>query len=115
MANTYTFQNPNVEAYVEYKGFADVVFIVHWRMIGTSSEINPHTNEKYTAFQYGQVTLDTENLDPATFVSKDNLTETIVIDWVKDALGEDEIATIKASIKADIDEQKNPTTETFTV
>ncbi len=114
MANTYTWQNPTVDAYLDHDGFSDCVYCVHWRLVGTSSETDGEGN-KYTASVYGTINLDLSNLDPSTYVAKDDLTKTIVNDWVKEKMGDSEVAALKAELKANIDSQITPTTETFTV
>ena len=115
MANTYTWdQTPAVDAYLDHDGFDNCVYTVHWRLTGTSSETNPE-GDKYTASVYGAVGLDLSNLSPATYVSKDDLTPTIVNDWVKETLGDEQVASLKAGLKANIDLQITPTTETFKV
>tara|TARA_R110002167_G_scaffold22845_1_gene81487 strand:- start:288 stop:635 length:348 start_codon:yes stop_codon:yes gene_type:complete len=115
MANTYKWEdNPTVNAYLEHDGFDDCVYTVHWRLTGTSSETNPE-GDKYTASVYGTVSLDLSDLSPASYVSKDDLTPTIVNDWVKETLGDEKVAAMKAGLKANIDLQITPTTETFRV
>lgn len=115
MANTYKWEdNPTVDAYLEHHGFDDCVYTVHWMLTGTSSETNPE-GDKYTASVYGTVSLDLSDLSPASYVSKDDLTTTIVNDWVKAVIGDKEIALMKAQLKNTIDKEITPTTETFKV
>tara|TARA_Y100001970_G_scaffold284914_1_gene403320 strand:+ start:162 stop:506 length:345 start_codon:yes stop_codon:yes gene_type:complete len=114
MANTYTFQDPTVNAYLNHDGFSDCVFCVHWRLVGTSSQTDSEGN-KYTASVYGTINLDLSNLDPSTYVAKDDLTKTIVNNWAKAAIGDSEVAALKAGLKENIDSQITPTTETFAV
>ena len=103
-----------MDAYIEYEDYSDTVYCVHWRLTGTSSETDPE-GEKYTASVYGTVSLDLSDIDPDTYVDKDDLTSTIVNNWVKAAMGDDEVASLKAGLKANIDQQITPTTETFAV
>ena len=60
----------------------------------------------YSAGAYGSVGFQRpENLIPFA-----DLTETIVVGWVKEALGADEkVAEIEAALQAQLDEQRNPT------
>ena len=63
-----------------------------------------------------QCPLDLNDFRPqATYVDKDDITETIATDWAKAALGEEQIVVMKAGLKANVDEQMNPTKETFSV
>ena len=103
-----------MDAYIEYEDYSDTVYCVHWRLTGTSSETDPEGN-KYTASVYGTINLDLSDIDPDTYVDKDDLTSTIVNNWVKAAMGDDEVASLKAGLKANIDQQITPTTETFAV
>ena len=118
MANTYTWQaDPTVDAYTDHEGFDDCVFCIHWRLNAKSSETHEVDGEQvpYTATVYGTVGLDLSDLSPGSYIDKDDLTSTIVNDWVKATMGDAEVASLKAGLKANIDEQKNPTVETFTV
>ena len=115
MANTYAWEdNPTVDAYLDHDGFNDCVYTVHWRLTGTSSQIDPEGN-KYTDSVYGTVDLDLSDLTPATYIPKADLTPTIVTNWVKTALGNSKVASLKAGLKANIDLQITPTMETFKV
>lgn len=98
MAVTYTWIVSQLECYPEYEGQSDVVTVVHWRMDGTDGE--------YTAGVYGSVGL-TLDLD-APFTPYDNLTETQVIGWVKDALGEEQVDAYEANVAQQIENQINP-------
>jgi hypothetical protein len=98
MTNTYNWTVAQMEAYPEYEGHSDVVFTVHWRMEGTDGE--------YTAGVYGSVGL---TLDPeATYVAYADLTEAQVIGWVKEALGEEQVASYEANVAAQIAALVNP-------
>ena len=107
MAMSYTWAVNPLDAYIEYEDFANTVYTCHWRLNGADGE--------YSASSYGTVSLDLNDLDPATYVDKDDITETIATDWAKAALGEEQIVVMKAGLKANVDEQMNPTKETFSV
>ena len=98
MATTYNWTVAQIECYPEYEGQPDVVTTVHWRMDGTDGE--------HTAGVYGSVGL---TLDPeAKFAPFADLTEKQVIGWVKDALGEEQVAEYEANVAAQIDALVNP-------
>jgi hypothetical protein len=62
-------------------------------------------NEAYNAGAYGSIGFERpENLIPYS-----NLTEDLVISWVKEALGDDKITEIEAALQAQLDEQAHPT------
>ena len=98
MAITYNWTVAQLDAYPTYENHADVVFTVHWRCDGTDGE--------YTAGVYGSVGL---TLDPeATFTPYADLTEAQVVGWVKDALGEDQVANYEENVAAQVAALVNP-------
>jgi len=98
MAITNTWAVVQMDAYPEYEGNADVVFTVHWTLNATDGE--------HAGGVYGSVGL---TLDPeATYVPYANLTEAQVIGWVKDALGEEQVAAYEANVAEQIANQINP-------
>jgi len=46
------------------------------------------------------------------FVSYDDLTESVVMGWVKDSLGEEEVASIEEVLTAKVTAQMSPTSQT---
>ena len=107
MAMSYAWVVNPLDAWLTYEDFTNTVYTCHWRLNGADGE--------YTATSYGTVSLDLSDLDPATYVDKDDITETIATDWAKAALGDEKIVDMKAGLKANVAEQMNPTKETFRV
>ena len=98
MPTTYTWTIAQLDCYPEHEGHTDVVFTVHWRLDGTDSE--------YTAGVYGSVGL---TLDPESpFTPYAALTKDQVVGWVKDALGEEQVAQYEESIAKQIENEKKP-------
>lgn len=98
MTVSYLWHIAALDCYPEYEGHTDVVFTAHWRCDGTDGE--------YTAGVYGSVGL---TLDPdAPFTPFADLTEAQVVGWVKDALGEEQVAAYEANIDKQIADQINP-------
>ena len=60
-----------------------------------------------TAGAYGSVGFG--DPDPDNYTPFDQLLEDQVIDWVKTALGDEQVASIEASLEAQIQEKLNPT------
>ena len=87
---------------------ADVIFNVHWRLNGVDEPRIERSGDSY-----GVVSLDTEDL--STFTAFADITEENVIGWVEAALGEDQVAALKASIDAQIAEKITPTVVTKTI
>ena len=98
MAITNTWGVVQMDCYPEYDGETDVVFTVHWTLNGTDGT--------YNGSVYGTVGL---TLDPdAPFTPFADLTEAQVVGWVKDALGEEQVAAYEANIDKQIADQINP-------
>jgi hypothetical protein len=75
---------------------AGFVVTVHYRVSATDGT--------HSASTYGTITYQEQPGE--TFVPFDQLTEEIVVGWVKESLGE---ATVEASLQSQIDAQANPT------
>jgi len=98
MATTYTWAVVQMDAYPEQDGETDVVFNVHWTLTGTDGT--------YSGNVYGSqsVAVDPE----APFTPYADLTQAQVIGWVKDALGEEQVASLEANVAEQIANQINP-------
>jgi len=108
MAITYTWHTKTVDTYPTKGDQTDVIFNVHWRLTGVDD-----TEAENGGDSYGVVSLDTEDL--TSFTAFDSLTEADVTSWVETALGEDQVASIKTSIDAQISEKITPTVVTKTI
>ena len=115
MANTYTWNTKKVDVYVEHDGETDVVFAVNWRLNATSSEKHEVNGEEvpYIASIYGTQSISVDDI--SDFIPFDDLTEAITKGWVEDAMGADEVQSLKDNLKANITQQITPTTETKTI
>jgi hypothetical protein len=102
MAVTNTWSVVRLDAYPEFDGETDVVFMVHWTLSGTETV----SGTTYNGGVYGSVgvTLD----EGATFTPYADLTEAQVIGWVQDALGEDQVTAYEANVAQQIADQVNP-------
>ena len=98
MTITNTWRVVQMNAYPELDGETDVVFTVHWTLTGTDGT--------YVGSVYGSagVTLD----EGATFTPYEDLTESQVIGWVQDALGEEQVASYEANVAQQSANQINP-------
>ena len=65
----------------------------------------------YSASSYGSQSLKTEDIKD--FVPFDEVTSEMVDGWVKDAMGEETVTSIEESLDQQIEDQKNPTSETI--
>lgn len=99
----YTWQCTEAEAHKNYNGLTDVVFLVDFRLVGKYENIE--------AERIGTAGLNLENVSEANFIALEQLNTDIVIEWVKDYLGNDYIDVMKEGIKEEIKNILNPTTK----
>lgn len=78
-----------------------VVMTAHWRV--SDSDGNAHGTA------YGTISFPAKDPSEPDFVPYADLTEAQVLQWVKDAMGAEQVAAHEASVAAQIDRQKNPT------
>ena len=78
------------------------VTVAHWRVSKTDGD--------HTGSVYGTISLPHKDHTAPDFIPYQNLTEAIVIGWVKEEMGADQVAAHEAAVQAQIDAQKNPTT-----
>ena len=98
MTITNTWAVIQMDAYPEEDGETDVVFNVHWTLIGVDGV--------YRGIVYGTQAVP---LDPdAPFTPYADLTEAQVIGWVQDAMGEEVVAGYEANVAQQIADQINP-------
>ena len=94
MTATYTWAIANLERETA-DGF---VFVAHYTVAANDGT--------YSSSAYGSIGFQR----PDNLIPYRELTEDIVIGWVKEALGGDEkVAEIEAALQAQLDEKRNPT------
>jgi hypothetical protein len=81
-----------------------LVITAHWQTVKES--------EGKRARVYGSVGLPMKDPTDPSFIPFDELTEDVVIGWVKAQLGEEQVAALEANIAAQLDALLNPTTTT---
>ena len=100
---TFTWKVANLE-----RNVADgKVNTVHYTVNALSDQVDPNSESGgfYSAGAYGSIGLDGE-----VSVEFADLTEALVVEWVKEALGgEEKVAEIEAALQAQIDERLAPT------
>ena len=79
------------------------VIVAHWRV----TESETVGDDTFSASAYGTQSFTPDASSP-DFVPYADLTEATVLGWVWDSMDKD---AVEASLTANIDEQKNPTTE----
>lgn len=95
-----------VDVYPTKADHSDVIYMVHWRVTKTEGE-------DYAASSYGTQSLTTDDLKK--FIDFDKVKLAQVEAWVVNAMGEEAVAELEANLDAQIEAQKNPTTETKTI
>lgn len=73
------------------------VYTAHWTVSVTDGDLS--------AGSYGSIGLERPEGELIPF---DNLTEELVVSWVCDKLGEEQVASIQSSLINQIEEQKTP-------
>ena len=89
----------------EHNGHEQVIYNVHWRVEKEDGD--------YSASSYGTQSLNTEDIQD--FKPFDEVTSEMVESWVKDAIGEETVTALEESLDQQIEDQKNPTSETITL
>jgi hypothetical protein len=100
MALTWKIEQLNCKP--SFDGKTDVVETIHWRLNGVDGE--------YATSVYGSQGVTYEAGSP--FTDYDSLTEEVVVAWVKDALGEEQVTTYETSVNNQLEALKNPTVVT---
>jgi len=100
MAIQYSWNVNNVDVYPTLDSNADVIYNVHWRLIGTDDANNDANGNAFTANIYGTQSLDTTDI--SSFKAFASVNATIVQGWVETAMGADDVQAKKDSIDAQI-------------
>ena len=99
---TFTWKVANLERNVE----DGKVYAVHYTVNALSDQVDPNSESGgfYSAGAYGSLGFDGEVTVPFT-----DLTEEVVVGWVKEQFGAEKVAEIEAALQAQIDEKVTPT------
>ena len=99
MADTFTWGVANLR-----RELADgTVTTIDWTLTAERTV----SGETLTAGSYGSVGLGAP--DPNNFIDYDNLTPQIVEGWTIDALGEDQVVSMKAGLTSQLNVRETPT------
>ena len=109
---TYDWNCKTVDVHPQEEGETDVVYNVHWIVTGTSDQLDPQGN----AYSVTNIGTQVVPLNPETpFIPFNELTNEVVVEWTKDAMGEEQVQSIEDSIASQIAELENPTSITMTI
>lgn len=112
MATVFNWDCKTVDAYPLVGEDPDVVYNVHWIVTGVSDQLDPQGNP-YQARSIGTQALSTDDI--TDFIPFEDLTNEIVVEWTKGAMGEEEVTSIEASIQSQINSLITPASVTLTV
>lgn len=104
---TYDWNCKTVDVYPVNEGNNNVVYNVHYRVVGEDSET------AVLGDSIGTQVLDVSDI--TDFVPFEDLTNDQVVAWVKSAMGSDKVAQIESNISSQISEKENPTSVTMTI
>jgi hypothetical protein len=102
---TYNWNCKTVDVHPQEEGETNVVYNVHWIVTGADGD--------YSATNIGTQILPSSEGD--TFIPFEDLTNEIVVEWTKEAMGEEQVAQIEATIAAAIEDQVNPSSVTLII
>ena len=109
---TFEWNCRTVDVHPTEGEYTDVVYNVHWRVTGTSDQVDPEGNA-YTSTSIGTQVLDTSTI--TDFIPFADLTNAEVVQWTKDTMGTEQVDQIQAGIESSINEEINPTSITMTI
>ena len=101
-----------VDVYPSDESYADVVYNVHWRVIGVSDQLDPQNNP-YTVTSIGTQTLNTSEI--TDFIPFEDLTNEEVVAWTQAAMGEEQVAQIETNIDTKIEALITPISLTLII
>jgi hypothetical protein len=108
MAATYFWTINPLEAYPTASGESDVVFTAHWQL---------HATETVNDVVYNAQSIGTQSLtytSGSAFTPFEELTLEQVQGWVENAMGEEQVNSMKAGLATNIANQINPPVVTLT-
>jgi len=94
MTTTFTWAIANLDREIA-DGF---VYTAHYT-------VNATDGEAYSAGAYGSIGFER----PEELIPFDDLTQEIVIEWVKEKLGEEQVEKVETALQSQIDEKRAPT------
>jgi hypothetical protein len=85
---TFEWNCRTVDVHPTEGEYTDVVYNVHWRVTGTSDQVDPEGNA-YTSTSIGTQVLDTSTI--TDFIPFADLTNAEVVQWTKDTMGTEQV------------------------
>lgn len=115
----YTWNCRTTDVYPNYEGLNDVVYNVHWIVIGKKTV----GEKEYYQQLIGTQSVSLETIQPEGFIPFPSPADQAECDafaaqvtaWVKEEMGTERVAEIEASIATQIANQINPPSVTLTI
>ena len=101
----YDWNCKTVDVHPQEEGETDVVYNVHWIVTGVDGD--------YSATNIGTQVVPLS--EGGTFIPFEDLTNDVVVEWTKEAMGEEQVTQIEASVASEIEGKINPTSVTMTI
>ena len=102
---TYDWNCKTVDVHPQEDEQTDVVYNVHWIVTGTNGD--------YSSNAIGTQIVPLS--EGGAFIPFEDLTNEIVVEWTKEAMGEETVASIETGIASQIESLINPTSVTMTI
>ena len=106
---TDTWNCKTVDVYPLYETHTDVIYRVHWNVIGISDTVDPEGNY-YASSTIGTQTLNTGSI--TTLTPFTDLAHTDIVNWTKATMGTERVNNIEDSIESQISSSITPTSTT---
>lgn len=115
----YTWNCRTTDVYPNYEGLNDVVYNVHWIVIGKKTV----GEKEYYQQSIGTQTVSLETIQPEGFIPFPSPADQAECDafaaqvtaWVKEEMGTERVTELEASIATQIANQINPPSVTLTI
>jgi len=91
-----------------------VISIVHWELLALEwvGGVEENERELHRERVYGTIDLDATDPSAEGFVDWSDVTEPQAIEWVKTALGDEEVSKLEQGVTAALELKLNPTEKT---
>ncbi len=109
---TYDWNCKTVDVHPQEEEQENVVYNVHWIVTGTSDKLDSNL-VPYSATNIGTQIVPLS--EGGAFIPFEDLINEIVVGWTKEAMGDERVAEIEASINSQIEDQIHPKSVTLTI
>ena len=110
--NTYNWDCKTVDVHPSEGAQTNVIYNVHWRVTATSDAVDANGNA-FNATSIGTQALQFNS--EGEFIAFDELSHANIIDWVKAAMGEEQVTSLESGLDSQISELQTPTSVTLVI